>query len=170
MQALSGGDRHGGNDLRHHMAGRDKVDVVAALRLQAEHHLGQFIWFDLTADAFLADLPVLAEGTAQAAPGKKEGARAVRPTQRIFFTMVSTIAVDHGVCTSAAHGPPGSLKTVDITIACAQITVGHVFIGLPGPHLQLVILQQGEVGRFKLLDTIAHLTNVFLYSDKLDHL
>ena len=83
--------------------------------------------------------------------------------------MVGAIAVDHGVYTSAAHGAPGGLKAVDVTIACAQVTVGHVFIGLPGSHLQLVVLQQGEVGRFKLLDTIAHLTKVFLYSDKLDH-
>ena len=51
-------------NLRHHMAGADEIDVVAALGLQIQHHVCQFLGSHFAPGPLLADVPVLAELTA----------------------------------------------------------------------------------------------------------
>jgi len=149
LQSLSGGDVDGGDDLRHHVAGCDEVDVVAALGLQGEHHLRQFLRLHFSTGSLLADLPVLAEEAAQAAPGEEDGARAPGAAEWVLLAVVRPIAVDQGPYTGAADRSPDRLEAVHMAVTGAEVAIGHVLIGLFGTRLQLVVLQQGEVGGLK---------------------
>jgi len=67
-QAAARGDGDGREDLRHDVAGRHEVDVVAAHGLELEHHLRELGGADRAPRPLLADVPVLAEDAAQVAP------------------------------------------------------------------------------------------------------
>ena len=148
-QTLAGSDVYRTDDLRYHVTGGDEVDVVTALSLQYQHHPGQLFRFHFMAQALLADLPVLAEDAAQAAPGKEEGARAVHPAQWVFFTVMRAVTVDPGTHTGAADRALDAGIAIDVTVTGAQVAIGHVPVGLFGACLQLVALQQGEIGGFE---------------------
>jgi len=83
--------------------------------------------------ALLADLPVLAEDAALAAPGIEQGARAVHPAQWILFAVVGAIAVDPGAHTGAADCALDAGTAIDVTVTGAQVAIGHVLISLFGP-------------------------------------
>jgi hypothetical protein len=53
------------------MARRDEVDIVAAAGLERKHHSRAFFGCYLIPQSLLAELPVLAINTAQAAPAEK---------------------------------------------------------------------------------------------------
>ncbi len=89
--------------------------------------------------AFLADFPVLAEHTTQAAPGEKYRARTMGSAQRVFFAVMGAVTVYHRRRTRAADGAFGRFEAVDMAIAGTQIAVGHMLVGLLGPCRQLVI-------------------------------
>ena len=87
-QSPASGDGDRGQDLGDHVARGDQVDVVASLGLERQHHRGEFLRLHLASEPLLADLPVLAEDAAQAAPGEEDGPRA-RPTpQRVLLAVV----------------------------------------------------------------------------------
>ena len=73
-QSLLRRDVYGGEDLPHHVARRNKIDVVAAKHLQSQHHLGEVLIAHLLAFTLPADLPVLAKDAAQIAPREENRA------------------------------------------------------------------------------------------------
>ena len=74
------------------MGWRDKVDVMCATFLQAEHHFRQTSWGDLLTMAELADWVVLAEPASQITAGEEYGARPIGTSDRRFFTKVEVAA------------------------------------------------------------------------------
>jgi len=70
----------------------DKVNIVASLILQSEHHCGHFISRNFLTATLMADVKVLAEKTPQVAMGKKNGAGAVVSDQWIFFSEMRVVA------------------------------------------------------------------------------
>ena len=63
----------GSEDLGHHMAGSDKINVMTALPLQAGHHGSQLPVTCLDPMAQVADIEILAEDAEQVAIGDKYG-------------------------------------------------------------------------------------------------
>ena len=105
MEPLSHGDQRGMQDLRHHVRGRDKVDVVAALPFKGEHHTGDLLWRSRMPLPALADRVVLAVLTVQVAPREKDRSRATTTNERRFFPKVRSCTGDDGLlsCTTLAH-------------------------------------------------------------------
>ena len=139
------GDVNGGDDLRHHMARGDKVDVMATLILQAEHDIGQFLRGYFVAHALLADFPILAEHTAQVAPAKEDGTGTVAAAQRVFFTLVGAGAVHPGPLSGATYRTLRGLAAVDVTIVCTEVTVLQMLVGSANASGQFAVLQQVKV-------------------------
>jgi hypothetical protein len=67
--------RQGFEDLRYDVLGSNPVDVVAPVRLQLQHHPGQLFRFYFNTGLLLTNLVILAEDTAQVAPGEETSCR-----------------------------------------------------------------------------------------------
>ena len=74
------------------MGRRDKINIVASLSLQIEHHCSQFFAGHLPAVTLMTDVKVLAKETEQVAMGKKNGAGAMGAYQWIFFPEMGIVA------------------------------------------------------------------------------
>src|SRR5437867_7857892 len=121
MQATLHRDHQRFQDLRHHVLGRDEVDVVAAGVLQIEHDLCELTGTDLGAFAELARLEILTKDTAQIAPAEKNRARSVPAAQTVFFAKMRKRA---GYTRQPATLANADLivKPVNLTIAGANTT------------------------------------------------
>ena len=85
------------------MAGRDKIDIVAALLLEMDHDGGQVPGRDLFPFAAVADVPVLAENAKKIAVGEKNSPRAVAPHQGVFLAEVGAVGGHHRLIPGAAN-------------------------------------------------------------------
>jgi hypothetical protein len=79
------------------MRGCDEIDVVTALVLETQHHLGQLLGRHLLALSQLADFVVLAINAPQIAAGEKDRARALPAAKRRLFPMMRTMAGHEGL-------------------------------------------------------------------------
>jgi hypothetical protein len=70
----------------------DKIDVVAALFLQREHDIGQFLERNLCAFSEMADRIILAEQAAEIAVAHEDSPGAKPAHQRLLFTKMRAIA------------------------------------------------------------------------------
>src|SRR5262249_32281264 len=116
MQAAIDGDHERLQNLRHHVLGRDEVDVVTTDSLQIEHDSRELRRSDFGALAELARLEVLTENTAQIAPAEKDRARPVPAAQTIFFAEMRKGAGDARE-PSALADPDLVFEPVDLAIA-----------------------------------------------------
>jgi len=144
-----GGQQHAGQHLGHHMARSHEVDVVATRRLQLEHHPRQPAGVDLAAAGSLADLPVLAEDAAEAAPAEEDRARASSPAERWLLSVVRAVSLNDGPLARSADGAPNRLPAVHATPARTQVAVRQVGAGRLNAGGQLPAAQQPQVGRFE---------------------
>ncbi len=117
------------------MAGRHKVDIVAALLLQAEHHAGQLFGLHLLPHANLADLVILAVLAGQVAPGEKDGARSTPAHQGGLLAKVRTIAGDNGPLAGVAAGALCAQAAIHAALAGAQIAGFQAGVCLRHPAL-----------------------------------
>ena len=147
-QASLGGDQHGRQDLRHHVAGRDQVDVMAARLLQPDHDPGQLFGLDLLAGVGLADVVILAILTAQVTVGEENRPGTAPAAQGVLLAQVRPVAAHPGQFAGAADAqfPAAPVHTA---FPAAAGAVGQVFIGLGDALAQLAALKQGQVGRLE---------------------
>src|SRR5215218_7963929 len=82
--------------LRDDMLGRDPVDVVAADRLQLEHHLSEPLGRDELALHLPRDVVVLAEDAAEVAPGEEDRPRAAPAAKAVLLAEVREVGGDVG--------------------------------------------------------------------------
>ena len=146
VQALARRDGDGRKDLRHDVARRHQVDVVAAHGLQGEHHLRQLVGADRAPRPLLADVPVLAEHAAQVAPGEEDGAGAAPATQRRFLAVVRAVARHHRLLAGPADRALDALEAIHPAIAGAQVAGPQVRPGRVDPLVQDAGRQQLEIG------------------------
>jgi hypothetical protein len=118
--ALSG-DAQGRDDLRHDMARRDEIDVVAADRLQSQHQVGELLVARLHAFASPGNLKILAIDAAQVAPGEEDRARAARAAEAVLLAVVRPRRMDDRPLAGAADCAAGRLPPVDPAIAGAEV-------------------------------------------------
>ena len=90
------------DDRIQHVRGRHEIDVVAALRLQGEHHGGELIERNLVAAPVVRDVVVLAENTGEVAVGEEDGARSAAPHERPLLSEVRVKRRDDGQRAAAA--------------------------------------------------------------------
>jgi hypothetical protein len=93
-EAAGEGERQRFEDLRNHVLGGDPVDVVAADRLQLEHHLGQPFGHDGLALHLPGDVVVLAEDAAEVAPGEEDRPRAAPAAQAVLLAEMREVGGD----------------------------------------------------------------------------
>jgi hypothetical protein len=123
FKALITGQGHGLGDMNHVWRGGHKVDIVRALVLQVQHHVGQFGNGDGMAQALLGNLKVLAEGAGQRAMGEKDGAGAVFPGNGGFLSKVEQVPGHDHVGSGAAGAGFAGLAVGSAGVA-AQAAVG----------------------------------------------
>jgi len=121
------------------VGGRDEVDVMAALALQREHHVGESRRGDLPAHVLLADIVVLAEDAGQIAAGKEDGARAVATNEGRLFAEVRG---------KAGHsGPsPGTAEAAFIPQAVHAAAPGADLAGRQAGHSSMGAILQNFTG------------------------
>ena len=122
-QPARGGDAQGRDDLRHDVARRDEIDVVAADRLQSQHQAGELLVARLRAFASPGNLEILAIDAAQVAPGEEDRARAPRAAQRILFPEMRPGRMDDRPLACLADCAPRRAEPVDPTVAGAEIAI-----------------------------------------------
>ncbi len=132
------------------MAGRHKVDIVAALPLQAEHHAGQLFRLHLLPHANLADLIVLAVLAGQVAPGEKDGARSAPSHQGRLLAKVRSIARDDGPLAGVATRALRAQTAIHAALAGAEVAGFQAGVRICHPALQLARAVQLQVRRFEL--------------------
>ena len=147
-QPAPGRIQHRRDDLRHHVAGGDEIDVVAALVLQGEHHVGDFARLHLPSDALLRDVPVLAKHAAQVAPGEEDGARAAPAAQRVLLAVVGAVARHHRPLSGPAHRALAGRQAIHVAVAGAQVAIRQVAPGLAHAALQLAGGER-QIGRLE---------------------
>jgi hypothetical protein len=133
-------------DLRHDMAGRDQVDVVAAQFLQAKHLARQLLGGDRPPVAFPTDVEVLAEHAAQAALAEENCAGACPAPQAIFLAVMGKGIAHHGQPPGVAVGP-GAVAVTPVGVAQARAAgaVRQGFNRLAGSAGKLTVFQQFHV-------------------------
>jgi hypothetical protein len=88
-ESLALGHPNGLGYLKNHVGRRDKIDIMSASILKAQHFRHQFVCSQSPGAAclkFLADLVILAEYTAQVASGEKDGPGTSRSRNGGFFS------------------------------------------------------------------------------------
>ena len=95
--------RQGLEDLGHDVLGRDEVDVVAADRLQLEHHLGEAHRAGALAAYVPGDVVVLAEDAAQVAAREEDRARAAPAAKAVLLAEVREVRGDDGAAADRAQ-------------------------------------------------------------------
>jgi hypothetical protein len=144
-QAPFHGDRQGFEHLRDHMLGGDDVDVVALLRLEAEHQAGKVGGSDLASHGRLADVAVLAEHAAQIAARHEDRPGAMPPAQHVLLAEVRKCRGDPGVAADTARAHL-IRQPVNIAAGARADVAGSQFVeglldalaedpGLMGPHV-----------------------------------
>jgi hypothetical protein len=125
------------NDLRNDMAWRYKIDVVATLCLQLQHHVCELFRFDLAAQPLLTDVPVLAIHATKVAPAKENRAGTIPATQRIFFTVMRAHAVHDRTLARTAYGTFDRLQAVHAAVPGAEVAIFETPPGVCGAPCQL---------------------------------
>jgi hypothetical protein len=97
MKSLVSGYLQSFQDVGNDMGRTDQVDIMAAFRLESEHHPRQLLFTDRIALAELAYGVILTEDTPEVAPGEKDSARTISPDQRSFLAKVRTVTGDHNL-------------------------------------------------------------------------
>ena len=129
LEPALGGDGDGPEDLRHDMARADQIYVMAAERLQPEHHVGELLVRYLAALALPGNLPVLAIDAAQAALRKEDRARSARAPETILLAVVGPRGIDDRSFSGAAHRAANGAEPIDAAKARAEIAALHVAAG-----------------------------------------
>ena len=88
------------------MLGSHEVDVVAALRLQLQHHRRELGRRRRGALRSPANVKVLAEDAPQVGSGKEDRAGAFPTPKAVFFAKVREVARHHGVTSGLANREP----------------------------------------------------------------
>src|SRR5215211_5067401 len=124
--------------LRDDMLGRDPVDVVAAERLQLEHHLSEPLGRDELALHLPRDVVVLAEDAAEVAPGEEDRPRAAPAAKAVLLAEVREVGGDDRLPPDRAEaGDVG--PAVDLAAARADdAALTEQLVRLGRPALELV--------------------------------
>jgi len=88
------------------MAGRDEINVMATQFLKPDHQSCQALGIAGGARAVPTDVVVLAEYTAEIAPGEENRSRAIPTAKARFLAVMRKGAGDPGVSTNAAKRTP----------------------------------------------------------------
>ena len=136
------------------MLGRDKVDVVATLRLQRKHKLGDFLGGAFFTRLLLRDVPVLAKHATQITHTKENCARALPTAQAILFAEVRERAGDDGMTAGAAHAL-FVLESIDMTVAWAGATVDEFRQRRLNPRVELAATVETHIARFEAFEAKA---------------
>src|SRR5215472_6270866 len=133
-------------DLRYHVFGGDKVDVVAAALLEVQHHQGQLARRCEFAFHLPTSLKVLAEDAAQITAGEEDGAGAAPAAQAVFFTKMGKVAANGRV---PAYPADGELigQPVNVAVAGTERAVGKLAQRALHPAGQLARLPQRKICR-----------------------
>jgi hypothetical protein len=91
---MGGGNSNGGQYLGDDMRRTDKINIVAPLILQSEHHGGQLIFGHFLTVTLMADFKILAKQAQQVAMGEKNGTGSMSADQRFLLTEMR-IAAGH---------------------------------------------------------------------------
>ncbi len=148
-EPLAGRDQRRFKNLRHHMTGADKINVMTALGLQIQHHGRQFLRCRLVSRPFLADLPVLAKLAAQIAAAEENRSRAVPAAQYVFFAVMGAVTVNDGVLSDPAYRALQGPQAIDPTIARAKIASLQMLAGDAGTPRQFAAFKQVQIGGVK---------------------
>lgn len=106
------------------MGRRDYVDVVTALSLEVEHHLGKVFNTPSLSSSALTDIPVDAENAPQTAIGHEDGSRATYSTKGKLFSKMGMICRNLE-CRVSMTKTPLPLKTVGSTLSGTELAGLH---------------------------------------------
>jgi len=146
IQSLPDGNDEGLQYLGDHMARRDEVDVVASQFHETQHHGGQALGFHLLALSQMADLEILAEGTAEIAGTEENRSGTGRPDQRGFFAEMGMKARHSGPRACPADALFAG-KTIHMARPRTEAAVLQQFQGLLSPGRQQSLPVKLEIGR-----------------------
>jgi len=146
MEPFLEGDSCGIEDIRHHMGGCDKVDIMATHTLEFEHHVCQIFILNFFSPSFMGDGPVLAEDTSKVTVGKENSTRPLPSHERHLFTKMGVITEDHWLDWSSTE----SLFTflpIHPTLPGTELTIFEEGVSLFNSLSQFALHLQFLVGR-----------------------